>query len=151
MLVAEYRAQEKLPTIPGVALELSDVANTAKLNGVKTVSQFCGSTTVSGTTKTIGEAHIAHIACHGVQDHQNATRSGFCLGDGRLTISDLSKLNIKHGFLAFLSACETAQGSNDQPDQAMHLAAAMLFAGFKSVIATMWLVLSLLAVIKPDH
>jgi hypothetical protein len=28
-----------------------------------------------------------------------------------------------------------------QPDQAIHLAAAMLFAGFKSVIATMWLVI----------
>jgi hypothetical protein len=27
----------------------------------------------------------------------------------------------------------------NQPDQAIHLAAAMLFAGFKSVIATMWL------------
>jgi hypothetical protein len=26
----------------------------------------------------------------------------------------------------------------NQPDQAIHLAAAMLFAGFKSVIATMW-------------
>jgi CHAT domain-containing protein len=68
-----------------------------------------------------------------------------------LTISDLSKLNIKHGFLAFLSACETAQGSTDQPDQAMHLAAAMFFAGFKSVIATMWSVIFLSAVIQPDH
>jgi CHAT domain-containing protein len=56
------------------------------------------------------------------------------------------ELNIKDGFLAFLSACETARGSEDQPDQAMHLAAAMLFVGFKSVVATMWSVGCLLRV-----
>lgn len=37
-----------------------------------------------------------------------------------------------------LSACETATGDSEQPDQAVHLAAAMLFVGFRSVIATMW-------------
>jgi CHAT domain-containing protein len=31
----------------------------------------------------------------------------------------------------------------NQSDQAIHLAATMLFAGFKSVIATMWLVVDL--------
>jgi hypothetical protein len=39
--------------------------------------------------------------------------------------------------LAFLSACQTAKGDEDMPDQAVHLAASMLFCGFKSVIATM--------------
>jgi CHAT domain-containing protein len=41
-------------------------------------------------------------------------------------------------FFAFLSACETAKGDHDYADEAVHLAASMLFAGFKSVIATMW-------------
>jgi CHAT domain-containing protein len=40
--------------------------------------------------------------------------------------------------LAFLSACETAKGDNGTPDEAMHLAGVMLFAGFRSVIGTMW-------------
>jgi CHAT domain-containing protein len=39
---------------------------------------------------------------------------------------------------AFLSACETAKGDRSQPDQAVHLAASLLFCGFRSVIATMW-------------
>ena len=40
--------------------------------------------------------------------------------------------------LAFLSACETAMGAEDLPDEAMHLAASLLFAGFGGVVATMW-------------
>jgi CHAT domain-containing protein len=37
-----------------------------------------------------------------------------------------------------MSACETAKGDQKQPDQVVHLAAAMLFAGFQSVVGTMW-------------
>ncbi|KAF9239427.1 hypothetical protein BU15DRAFT_61939 [Melanogaster broomeanus] len=39
---------------------------------------------------------------------------------------------------AFLSACHTAVGDKSTPDEAIHLAAAMQFAGFKSVVGTMW-------------
>jgi CHAT domain-containing protein len=138
MLLAEKQAQEPLAPIPGVELEIRDIAAIATSNNVNIVSQLASATTVSRTTETIREANIMHLACHGIQDLKDATRSGFCLGDGRLTIPELMQLNIKDGFLAFLSACETARGSEDQPDQAMHLAAAMLFVGFKSVIATMW-------------
>jgi CHAT domain-containing protein len=53
-------------------------------------------------------------------------------------LSRLVELKMDTAFLAFLSACETAKGDQDQPDQIMHLAAAMMFTGFKSVIATMW-------------
>ena len=40
--------------------------------------------------------------------------------------------------LAFLSACQTSVGDMKLPDEAVHLAAAMLAAGCKSVIGTMW-------------
>jgi CHAT domain-containing protein len=48
------------------------------------------------------------------------------------------ELDLSKAFLAFLSACETARGDEGQPDQTVHLAATMLFAGFRSVVATMW-------------
>jgi CHAT domain-containing protein len=143
MLLAEKKAHEPLPTIPGVELETRDIAAVAALHNVKIVSHLASPTTVANTSESIKAANIIHLACHGVQDSQDATKSGFCLGDGRLSISELMQLDIKHGFLAFLSACETARGSEDQPDQVMHLAAAMLFVGFKSVVATMWSVTSL--------
>jgi CHAT domain-containing protein len=83
-------------------------------------------------------AHIVHLACHGVQNQTDPLSSGFCLGDGKLTVSALMDIKLNHAFLAFLSACETAKGDKEQPDQVIHLAATMLFCGFRSVVATMW-------------
>jgi CHAT domain-containing protein len=84
--------------------------------------------------------NILHLACHGAQKNDPLT-SGFILRDEDLTIRDIMQLDLEHASLAFLSACQTAKGNLDQPDQAVHLAASMLFCGFKSVIATMWYVL----------
>jgi CHAT domain-containing protein len=82
-------------------------------------------------------AHILHLACHG-QQAENPLDSAFMLSDGRLTIQELMGIRPPNAVLAFLSACQTARGSEDQPDQAVHLAASMLFCGFRSVIGTMW-------------
>jgi CHAT domain-containing protein len=140
-LVAEKRAlQRNLELIPGVDKEAEHVAAAANLCSVKVLHQWVGSTTLADTVTIIQRASIVHLACHGIQDPRDATQSGFCLGDGRLTIAKLMELELDNAFLAFLSACETAKGDKDQPDQAMHLAAAMLFSGFKSVVATMWYV-----------
>jgi CHAT domain-containing protein len=89
----------------------------------------------------IQSAPILHMACHGTQDLSNALQSGFFLQDQLLPVSKLMQLELPRAFLAVLSACETAKGDASQPDQAIHLAATMLFAGFKSVVATMWCVL----------
>jgi CHAT domain-containing protein len=120
--------------------EIDHVAAATKSSNVKDVHLQAGSTTVTSTSTMMQMADIVHLACHGIQDDDDATQSGFCLGDGRLTIAKLMELKLDNAFLAFLSACETAKGDKEQPDQAMHLAAAMLFSGFKSVIATMWYV-----------
>jgi CHAT domain-containing protein len=138
-LVAEKRAQDlTLQTIYGVDEEIEHVAAVARSNDIQVIHQQVGLTTVAGTSTMMQEANIVHLACHGIQESDNATQSGFCLGDGRLTIAKIMGLKLDNAFLAFLSACETAKGDKDQPDQAMHLAAAMLFSGFKSVVATMW-------------
>jgi CHAT domain-containing protein len=79
-----------------------------------------------------------HFACHAAQEDTSPDRSGFVLHDGVLTVSDLIAQSTQHHELAFLSACETATGSTRHPDEAIHLAAAMLFLGYRHVIATMW-------------
>jgi CHAT domain-containing protein len=81
--------------------------------------------------------HIIHLACHGEQA-DNALESALLLSDGQLSIQELMTIRLPHAVLAFLSACQTAKGSKDQPDQAIHLAASMLFCGFRSVVGTMW-------------
>jgi CHAT domain-containing protein len=89
-------------------------------------------------------AHVLHLACHGIQD-SNPLRSAIVLQDGKLTVEDIMRLSLPHAVLAFLSACQTAKGDKSAPDQAIHIAASMLFCGFKSVIGTMWYVCALLS------
>ncbi|EIN08584.1 hypothetical protein PUNSTDRAFT_134957 [Punctularia strigosozonata HHB-11173 SS5] len=88
--------------------------------------------------KNLPKATILHLACHAYQDPENALKSGFVMQDETLTIERLMQTPLSCAFMAFLSACETAKGDKDQPDQVVHLAATLLFAGFKTVIATLW-------------
>jgi CHAT domain-containing protein len=84
--------------------------------------------------------------------------SGFAMVDGIVTASYLMDLKLPNAFFAFLSACESAMGdqvrsnlaeqevsltsdnlgTKNLPDEMLHLAATMMFVGFKSVIGTMW-------------
>jgi CHAT domain-containing protein len=141
LLVSEGRAKSKdLPVLVSVDKECEEIMQVAKSDCIPVIDHMIGDTTVSRVLQGLSSANIVHLACHGIQDTQDAVESGFCLGDGNLTLSDLMDTDLDHAFLAFLSACETAKGDEKQPDQTVHLAAAMLFAGFRSVIATMWCV-----------
>ncbi|MET8181196.1 CHAT domain-containing protein [Streptomyces sp. NPDC005336] len=81
---------------------------------------------------------MVRFACHAEQDLMDAAQSAFVLYDGRLTVAELHGLRLPHAELAYLSACETATGGVNLPDEAMHLAATMQLAGYRHVIATMW-------------
>jgi CHAT domain-containing protein len=76
------------------------------------------------------------MACHGIQD-SDPLKSAFLLRDGRLSIEDIIQLNLPRAFLAFLSACQTAKGDLNAPDQAVHLVGSKLFCGFGSLVGTM--------------
>jgi hypothetical protein len=121
----------------GTELRCVEAITIAKQFG-HTVEAIPREATVERVTDRVKSANFVHLACHGIQDPTNALESGFFLRDGMLTISKLMELKLDQPWFAFLSACETAKGDAEQPDQVMHLAAAMLFAGFKSVVATMW-------------
>ena len=84
------------------------------------------------------ECHWIHLACHGVQDATNVTDSAFVLVDGRLTLREIMKQSFSHTELAVLSACQTAKGDKELSEEAVHLAAGMLLAGYGSIVATMW-------------
>ncbi|KIJ61308.1 hypothetical protein HYDPIDRAFT_42714 [Hydnomerulius pinastri MD-312] len=79
-----------------------------------------------------------HLACHGSQDPKNPFDSSFAMKDGPLTLLDIIQQKFVNSDFAFLSACHTAVGDKSTPDEVIHLAAGMQFAGFKSVIGTMW-------------
>ena len=105
---------------------------------------------IPGTTASIevvasylSDVSIAHFACHAKQDRSNPLESGLKLEDGMFLVSKIIKEPMPNGALVFLSACETAMGDENLPDEAMSLAGSLLFSGFRHVIATMWYVTSM--------
>ncbi|KAG1776821.1 CHAT domain-containing protein [Suillus placidus] len=58
--------------------------------------------------------------------------------DEHLTLLDIMEKHIPHAEFAFLSACHTAVGDEQTPDEVIHLAAGLQFSGFKSVVGSLW-------------
>ncbi|KAG0701546.1 CHAT domain-containing protein [Suillus ampliporus] len=81
-----------------------------------------------------------HLACHGKQDREQPYHSRFSMRDEPLTLLDIMENDAPQAEFAFLSACHTAVGDEETPDEVIHLAAGLQFSGFKSVIGTLWVV-----------
>ncbi|KAG1823771.1 CHAT domain-containing protein [Suillus subaureus] len=111
----------------------------------KLVPTTANHTTVSGDAATragalraLEENTWVHLACHGKQDPTQPYNSHFVMRDEHLTLLDIMERDIPHAEFAFLSACHTAVGDEETPDEVIHLAAGLQFSGFKSVIGTLW-------------
>jgi len=123
--------------LPRVKDELCDVASR--------LAPFVPFTSLSDNHATVKEALNAlnrhqwvHLACHGMPNQQKPFESSFAMRDGPLTITDIMRPRLQQPEFAFLSACHTTMGYESSPDEAIHLAAAMQFSGFRSVIGSMW-------------
>jgi CHAT domain-containing protein len=139
LVAAEHTADARLPALGKVKAETQDICSVVEKAGVQYAASSQSVSKTAQATVALPAANLVHIACHGLQDPEQPLNSAFHLGDDDiLSVSQLMGIDLKGAFLAFLSACETAKGDRDQPDQAIHLAATMLFVGFKSVVATMW-------------
>ena len=79
-----------------------------------------------------------HLACHGRQHRTESMKSGFLLHDKPLELSEIVKAQLPKADFAFLSACQTATGDENIAEESSHLAAGMLFSGYRGVVATMW-------------
>ncbi|KAJ6629733.1 CHAT domain-containing protein, partial [Mycena sp. CBHHK59/15] len=130
--------------LPGAQAELKEIQKTVPGKWLTSLGDTTSSTVVTALHH-LRQSSVVHFACHGVQDLGNPLNSGLVLSDGRLKVSELmrrpddSDTQFANSMsLAFLSACETAKGDKKVPDEAMHLAATLLFAGFRGVVATMW-------------
>ncbi|KAG8904148.1 hypothetical protein FRB99_002165, partial [Tulasnella sp. 403] len=86
----------------------------------------------------IAQHEWIHLSCHGHINDDNPLRSSFSLYDQPLHLIQLVEQHLPHAELAVLSACHSAAGDRNTPDEFLHLAAAMQFAGFRSVVGTLW-------------
>jgi len=123
--------------LPNTQEELNRIWEHAK--NFTVLSLIESNATIEGVVQGMKESSWVHFACHGVQDIAKPTESGLLLaGSSRLKLLDIIKMSLPHAELAFLSACQTATGAEDLSEEAVHLAAGMLLAGYHGVIATMW-------------
>ncbi|KAG8986386.1 hypothetical protein FRB94_003437 [Tulasnella sp. JGI-2019a] len=120
--------------LPSVSEEITQIQNIAE-----NATVLKGPTaTREGVLSYLNDHRWAHFACHGFQDQGNAFKSHFALADGKLTLLDIIRSGLPNGELAFLSACHSAAGDAQIPDEAVHLAAGLQFAGFAGVVGTLW-------------
>ncbi|KAJ7452636.1 CHAT domain-containing protein [Mycena latifolia] len=138
LLAVAQPSATKQAYIPGTRRELNHIERLAsgKLSVLRLEKEAA---TLEGVESGMRESSWVHFACHGVQNMSNSTESALLLaGSSRLTLSSIIKLSLPHADLAFLSACQTATGTNQLQEESVHLAAGMLMAGYRGVIATMW-------------
>jgi CHAT domain-containing protein/tetratricopeptide (TPR) repeat protein len=95
---------------------------------------------ISSVVEELGKHEWVHLACHGLPDRKQPFESAFALHDGHFTIQRIIGCDLKNPEFAYLSACHTTVGDEKSPDEVIHLASAMQFVGFRSVIGTMWAV-----------
>lgn len=96
------------------------------------------SATVDSVFERMENHSWIHMACHAEQNIKDPMQSAFRLEDGGLTLSRIMAKSMPNADFAFLSACQTAIGAENLSEEAVHVAAGMLAAGYRSVIATMW-------------
>jgi CHAT domain-containing protein len=85
-----------------------------------------------------------HIATHGVFDKKDASRSYLTLApkieglESRLTVGEIWGMDLEGFELVTLSACLTGWGEENPGDDLISLENAFLYAGARSVIASLW-------------
>lgn len=125
-----------MPSLPGTAAELDRIHD--RFQELPFIRLDGENATPDAVLAEMETSSWAHFACHANQDLGNPTKSAFHLHGGTLDLATIAGKHLKHAELAFLSACQTATGDKVLSDEAVHLAAGMLTAGFRTVIATMW-------------
>ena len=95
---------------------------------------------ISRVVEELGKNEWVHLACHGLPNPTKPFESAFALHDGHFTIQRIIECGLKNPEFAYLSACHTMVGDEKSPDEVIHLAAAMQFLGYSSVIGTRWAV-----------
>lgn len=127
--------------LPGTSVEVRAIKSVTAVTRPKASFTEIGgtATTLSTVISALPTANIVHFALHGRQDDTNPLDSHLLLNEHEtLKLSQLVEMDLPNADLVFLSACETATGYKIVPEEVIHLAAAMLFAGFKGAIGTMW-------------
>ena len=128
---------------PGYVTGLPDLPSAAR-EAQLLRSRFPAATVLTGESATqarvtglLGAHTCVHFACHG-DSGGSVGEAALFLADKPLAMTDLARLDLRDAHLAVLTACHTAMGDADRPDEASHLAAALQVVGYRHVVSTLW-------------
>ena len=126
------------PSLPNVRREIKVLRALDKATEVS--SLVSEAATPAAVIENLHRHQFVHFACHGTLEARKPFEAGFELhGDARLTILDIVRAHLPAAEFAFLSACHTAEVTEGSIiDEGLHLAAAVQYCGFRSVVGTMW-------------
>jgi len=127
-----------MPAIPGTKTEIKSMQLVLDKHNISYTAMEDQEATLEAVLVGLKSNASVHLACHAIQDTREPLRSGFYLHDGRLELAEIMKKPLPRAQLAFLSACQTSAGDESLSEEAVHLAAGMLAAGYRGVVATMW-------------
>ncbi|KAF6756489.1 CHAT domain-containing protein [Ephemerocybe angulata] len=128
-----------VPPITGTTREVRSISSLARERGVR-VRKLEGDDAISidEYLKDMECYSSLHLACHASQNAVDPLQSRFIFHNGSLDLGTIIRKKFENADLAFLSACETSTGEDTSTNEAVHLAAGMLAAGYRRVVATMW-------------
>jgi CHAT domain-containing protein len=138
MLLVGQSSTPNQVALPNAAVEISAIRKLALERGIEVDCLEGADATALSILTMLDRRNCAHFACHGQYDPNSPLSSALLLHDQPLYLTRIASKRLISSDFAFLSACHTASGSDDLPDEAMHLAAGLQFAGYRSIIATMW-------------
>ncbi|KAF5320612.1 hypothetical protein D9611_013741 [Ephemerocybe angulata] len=125
-------------SIPGTTKEVRSIFEKGEGSGVRMLKLEGNDMTVDTCLDRMHEFSSIHLACHGSQNAAEPLQSRFLFHQGSLDLGTIIRSNLKNADLAFLSACQTSTGDEKISDEAVHLVAGMLAAGYRRVVGTMW-------------
>ena len=125
--------------LPGVWNEILAIAMHHK-NSIQTL--VSEDATLDKVKEALPAHPFLHLSCHGNLEPGKPFEAWFKLeGKDRLTLLEIVRSQLPTAEFAFLSACHSAELTDRSiADEALHLAAAMQYCGFRSVIGTLWAV-----------
>jgi CHAT domain-containing protein len=133
---------ERLPPLAGSAEEVRSIADIAGPKAI--VLMGLKATEAALRSQPLERIKVLHIAVHGISSSTSPERAALVLArgtkdenDGLLQAREISDMHLSAD-LVTLSACDTGAGRLVGQEGIVNLVRAFLFAGAKSVVASLW-------------
>ncbi|MGH3785972.1 MAG: CHAT domain-containing protein [Pseudonocardiaceae bacterium] len=124
---------QPLRSLPAAAVEAAAVARV--LGGTALIG---ADATETRTRAELPAARVVHLATHGVLDLESPLASAVVLAEGeQLTVAELHGMRLQADLIV-LSACQTGTGEVAGGDELLGLGRALLAAGARSAVVTLW-------------